>query len=81
MDKINFYDELTQETIQFEVIDQTTIDGQKYLLVADDEDVATILKEIIDDGEEITYQLVEDDDELQKVALTLMESDEYDIEI
>ena len=81
MDKINFYDELTGEDIQFEVIDQTTIDGQKYLLVADEDDIATILKEMIDDGEEITYQLVEDDEELQKVALTLMESDEYDIEV
>lgn len=81
MEKINFYDELTGETILFEIVDQTTIDGQKYLLVADEEDVATILKEIIDDGEEITYQLIENDEELQKVALTLMESDEYDIEI
>ena len=81
MDKINFYDELTGEDIQFEVIDQTTIDGQKYLLVADEDDIATILKEMVDDGEEITYQLVEDDEELQKVALTLMESDEYDIEV
>lgn len=81
MDRINFYDELTGEDIQFEVIDQTTIDGQKYLLVADEDDIATILKEMVDDGEEITYQLVEDDEELQKVALTLMESDEYDIEV
>lgn len=81
MEKINFYDEITGETIQFEVIDETTIDNQKYLLVADDEDVATILKEIVDNGEDITYELVEDDEELQKVALTLMESDEYDIEI
>lgn len=81
MEKINFYDETTGETIQFEVIDETTIDNQKYLLVADDEDVATILKEIVDNGEDITYELVEDDEELQKVALTLMESDEYDIEI
>lgn len=81
MDKINFYDELTSETIQFEVIDQATIDGQKYLLVADEEDIATILKEMSEDGDEITYELVEDDEELQKVALTLMESDEYDIEV
>lgn len=81
MEKINFYDEIADETIQFEVIDETTIDNQKYLLVADDEDVATILKEIVDDGENITYELVENDEELQKVALTLMESDEYDIEI
>lgn len=81
MDKINFYDELTGETIQFEVIDQATIDGQKYLLVADEEDIATILKEMSEDADEITYELVEDDEELQKVALTLMESDEYDIEV
>ena len=81
MDKINFYDALTNETIEFEVIDQATIDGQKYLLVADEEDVATILKEISEDGEEITYTLIEEDEELQKVTLTFMESDEYDIEV
>ena len=81
MEKINFYDETTGDIILFEVIDQAVIDGQKYLLVADEEDEATILKEIVDDGEEITYQLVEDDNEFQKAALTLMESDEYDIEI
>lgn len=81
MEKINFYDELTGDTILFEVVDQAIIDGQKYLLVADEEDEATILKEIVDNGEEITYELVEDDSEFQKAALTLMESDEYDIEI
>nr|WP_307990152.1 DUF1292 domain-containing protein [uncultured Niameybacter sp.] len=81
MEKINFYDETTGETILFEVVDQTVIDGQKYLLVADEEDEATILKEVVDNGEEITYELVEDDNEFQKAALTLMESDEYDIEI
>lgn len=81
MEKINFYDETTGETILFEVVDQAVIDGQKYLLVADEEDEATILKEVVDNGEEITYELVEDDNEFQKAALTLMESDEYDIEI
>lgn len=81
MEKIEFFDELTGETIVFELIDQAVIDGHKYLLVADEEDNATILKEILDDGEEITYEFVEDDNEFQKAALTLMESDEYDIEI
>ena len=81
MEKINFYDETTGDTILFEVVDQAVIDGQKYLLVADEEDEATILKEEVDNGEEITYELVEDDNEFQKAALTLMESDEYDIEI
>ncbi|MEF9960398.1 MAG: DUF1292 domain-containing protein [Niameybacter sp.] len=81
MENIKFYDETTGETILFELIDQTVIDGKKYLLVADEEDNATILKEVVDDGYEITYELVEDDKEFQKAALTLMESDEYDIEI
>ncbi|MDA3732404.1 DUF1292 domain-containing protein [Niameybacter massiliensis] len=81
MEKIEFFDELTGETILFELVDYAVIDGHKYLLVADEEDNATILKEIIDDGDEITYELVEDDNEFQKAALTLMESDEYDIEI
>lgn len=81
METITFFDEETNEEIELEIIDQIKVDGKQYLLVADEEDNALIFKAVEDDGEEITYEIVEDDHELQKVTLLLMESDEYDIEV
>ena len=81
METITFYDDITNEEIEFEVIDQTTVDGIQYLLVADEEDEAFILKAIQEDEENITYELIEDELELQKVTLIFLESDEYDIEV
>jgi len=72
---ITFYDSETNEKILFEVIDTFDMDGQRYLLVADKDDEAAILKEMHMDEEDITYQLIEDDDEFQKVALLFLESD------
>ena len=81
MEKISFFDEETNEEIMLEIIDQAEVDGKQYLLVADDEDNALIFKTIKDDDEEITYAIVEDDLELQKVTLIFLENDEYDIEV
>lgn len=81
MDKITFFDEETNEEILLEIIDQAQVDGIQYLLVADDEDNALIFKTVKDDEEEITYEIVEDDLELQKLTLIFLESDEYDIEV
>lgn len=81
MDKITFYDEETNEEVVFEIIDQLKIDDKHYLLVADEEDEALILKVVKDNGQELTYEIVEDQKELQKVTLLLLESDEYDIEV
>lgn len=81
MEKIIFLDEVSNETIEFEIIDQAMVDGIQYLLVADEEDEACILKTIGAEGDDVTYEIVEDDAEFQKVTLILMESDEYDIEI
>ena len=78
---ITFYDSTTNEKIIFEAIDSFDMDGQRYLLVADEEDVAVILKEVQMDQEDITYQLIEDDDEFQKIALLFLESDAgYELE-
>lgn len=78
---ITFYDNTTNEKIIFEAIDSFDINGQRYLLVADEEDAAVILKEVQMDEEDITYQLIEDDDEFQKVALLFLESDAgYELE-
>ena len=81
VERIQFIDEETNETIEFEVIDEVVMDGIKYILVVDEEDISTILKQVNEDGEEVEYVLVEDEDEFKKVATEFMTSEEYDIEI
>ncbi len=81
MEKIVFYDDFNDEEVLFEIVDSTVVDGNKYLLVVDEDDEATILKEETGEDDELIYALVEDEGEFQKVALILMESDEYDLEI
>lgn len=72
---------------EFIVIDAATVDNNKYMLViasdeADDESAeATILKEVCLDGDEVVYELVEDDAEFNKVAIILQENDsDYEME-
>ncbi|HHX61161.1 MAG TPA: DUF1292 domain-containing protein [Epulopiscium sp.] len=78
---IQFNDKESGEEIRFEVVDSFDIEGQRYILVADNDDQAAILKEVQIEEEEITYELIEDDDEFQKVALLFLESDSgYDLE-
>jgi uncharacterized protein YrzB (UPF0473 family) len=72
MEKITFKPE-GEETVEFYVLEQTTIGGVNYILVTDaeeDEDgEAYILKAIPDtEGNEQVYVMVEDDDELGAVA-------------
>lgn len=81
MEKILFWDEEANEEILFEIVDQLTIEDEKYILVEDEEEVATILKEVKQEDETITYALIENDEEFQKITLLFMESDEYDVEI
>ncbi|MGN0376801.1 MAG: DUF1292 domain-containing protein [Suilimivivens sp.] len=71
MEKIAFALEGAQ-TAWFYVLEQTTIGGRNYILVAEEEDgdsEALILKEISEgkDAESI-YEIVEDDAELSAVA-------------
>ncbi|MEG0014708.1 MAG: DUF1292 domain-containing protein [Cellulosilyticaceae bacterium] len=80
-EKILFVDETTGEEIEFEVIDELLVDEKRYLLVVDEDDEATILKEISEADDTIEYALVEDENEFQRVTLLFMESDEYDIEV
>ena len=81
VERIQFIDEETNETIEFEVIDEVIMDEMKYILVVDEEDISTILKQVNEDGEEVEYRLVEDEDEFKKVATEFMASEDYDIEI
>ncbi len=80
MEKITFTGD--GDAIDFYVVEQTVLQGQTYLLVTEDdsdEDAdAYILKEISGDGDEVTYEIVEDDvtiDALGKIFAELLDAD------
>ncbi len=80
--EINFNDEDSFESIEFTddqgesfrmyVLEQTKINGVNYLLVCEDPDSedaeAYILKETMDDENQLSYQAVEDDRELEYIG-------------
>ncbi|MCR4611359.1 MAG: DUF1292 domain-containing protein [Lachnospiraceae bacterium] len=78
LEKISFIDD-NDETVELYVIEETTLRGVKYLLVAEDdsdESEAYIFREISESDAEITYIPVEDDDEYEaliKVFTELLE--------
>ena len=78
---IVFYDEEDNE-IQLEVLEQTTIAGQNYLLVSDQEEDAVLLfREVPEDGDFVSYEIVEDDTEIEALLKVFNELiDEVDIE-
>ena len=69
----SFLDDDGQE-IEFNVIEQTTIAGQTYLLVEDceasseDESVVLIMKEVQLEDDYVSYEIVEDDKELDMIS-------------
>ena len=71
MEKVIFTDPETNEKIEFFVIEQTQINGTKYLLVAEDDaedSPAYILEELADEDDDIVYSFVEDDDRLESLG-------------
>lgn len=71
MEKVIFTDPETNEEIEFYVIEQTQINGTKYLLVAEDDaedSPAYILEELADEDDDIVYSFVEDDDRLESLG-------------
>ncbi len=69
------------EKIEFEVIEETTFMGEKYLLVAEeDSEYAHILRQTILNDDEITYEEIEDESELEALEIVFQELLE-DIEI
>ena len=78
---IVFYDEEDNE-IQLEVLEQTTIAGQNYLLVVDQEEDAVLLfREVPEDGDFVSYEIVEDDTEIEALLKVFNELiEEVDIE-
>lgn len=84
MEKVVFTDPDTQENIDFYVLEETQINGTKYLFVTEEEDGdsdAYILKEIADENDDIVYEMVEDDKELAAIGKVFAELiDDADIE-
>lgn len=70
-DVISFYTDDGKE-VCFEVVEQTTLNGVNYLLVAESEEEeadALILKDTSVEGdEEAVYEIVEDEEELSLIA-------------
>ncbi len=81
VEKISFVDEETNEEILFEVVDEVILDETKYILVVDEDDISTILKQVNESDENVEYMLVEEEDEFKKVATEFMANEAYDIEV
>ncbi len=63
---LEFYDIESGENVRFEVVEQTTFNGETFLLVtlpepAGDEENAFILRVKQDNGEDLTYETVDDE--------------------
>lgn len=86
MEKIQFTFDETNETVDFFVLEQTTINGAAYILVTDSEEddaECLILKDTsAQDAEESVYEIVEDDTELMAVSKVFEELlEDVDIEM
>ncbi len=75
------------EDVEFVIVDQVTMDGNNYILVVESEYIddvdaeAEILKEVSQEGEDSVYEVIEDDEEFERVAELFSDNDEYDIEV
>lgn len=88
-DTVTMTDEETGENIEFAVIDKLEHKGNSYLLVVetelmeDDETDAVILKKVGSTENDLTYALVEDDNEFNIVADIFQKNsgENYDVDI
>ena len=76
------------DEIEFSIIDNVACGGERYLLVVetelmdDDETDAIILKEVSINTDDVTYELVEDDAEFDRVAdLFAQKGEDYTVEM
>lgn len=85
METVRFTDPDTQEVVEFVVEEETQLNGNKYLLVSETSEElvfdAYILKEIKDENDEITYQVVEDEVEFMALARIFTELSDEDTDI
>ena len=84
MEKVRFADPDTGQYTDFYVLEQTTISGINYLMVTLDEEgdsEAFILKELTGDDSQTTYEMVDEDKELEAIAKVFAELvEDVDIE-
>ena len=77
MEKVIFQSPQSGETLEFYAIEQTKISGFNYLLVAEEEEGdcdAFILKELSqENSDEITYEVVESEEELEYISRVFAE--------
>lgn len=85
MEKVKFTDPDTQEIVEFSVEDETQLNGVKYLLVSEDAEDGTldayILKEVINENDEVLYEVVVDDVEFMALAKVFTELVDEDTDI
>lgn len=71
-DTISFINEMGEEEI-FRVIEQTRFNGNSYLLTtaedADDDEEVWLFRQAGTQGEEVCYELLEDDKEIEAVLM------------
>ena len=81
---LEFYDVELGENVRFEVLEETTLNGETFLLVTDpqpsDEDLCYIMRKSGEDGEDLTYETV-DDEKLLNVLSGIFEELLEDTEI
>lgn len=76
MEKVYFTDPETNEKVEFYVLEETQINGNKFLFVTEEEDGdsdAYILKEVADENDDIIYEMVEDEKELAALGKVFAE--------
>lgn len=76
MEKVVFVDPETKEEIDFYVVEETQINGIKYLFVTEEEDGdcdAYILKEVASEDQDLVYEMVEGEKELAAIGKVFAE--------
>lgn len=77
METVKFTDPETKEVVEFVVEDETQLNGNKYLLVSEDANDGTldayILKEVVNENDEVLYEVVEDEVEFMALAKVFTE--------
>lgn len=69
MNTIKLVDADSNEVIELEIVEDLTIDGNHYLILASlEEDDDAFIYKVVGEGEKATYEAVEDEDEFNKVV-------------
>ncbi len=76
MNSLTFTDPMTGEETEFYVVEETVLSGVTYLLVSLEEEgdsEALILKALPGDEDEVIYEVVESDEEMDAISRIFME--------